>query len=241
MHLRLILLVVILALLAACTTPAGHAPSPGATPEAQALLPNRDAEISGQITQIDGERVLVEEQPGAQSGNKIWFTLNDATRILGRAGADLHDLTRSDLAVGQPVAAWAAGPLAESYPAQGSAAVILVLEPAATTTPAAGGAVPDRDPDVIGTITQQDGQRVLIEEQPNVMEGDKYWLTVTATTPVFADLNGTLHPRSAGDLAIGQRVAAWVEGAVAMSYPAQGAAGALVILAQPGVEATPAP
>jgi hypothetical protein len=231
--LRVISIIMLSVLLVACGTPGtgGPSASPGESPAA--VLPDRAAEITGQITQLDGNRVLVEAQPGVDGGRKIWFTVEAATRLAERRGDDLQDTAPGDLAVGQRVEAWASGPMAESYPEQGTAEAILVLDEAAATpeTPDAADSLPGRDPDVTGLITQQEGGRVLIEEQPDVMEGDKYWLAVDESTPIFADVNGVLEPRGVSDLQVGMRVSAWADGAVAMSYPAQGAAGGIVILA----------
>jgi len=229
-------------LLAACAAPGTGSPSPSPddAPAAQ-VLPDRAPDIAGQITRIDGNRVLVEQQPGTDSGRKIWFAVDDSTTIVQQHDSDLHDSTLGDLAVGQRVEAWASGGLAESYPEQGTAAAILALDEAAAAPEPSdpADALPGRDPDVTGLITQQEGSRVLIEEQPNVMEGDKFWLTVDDSTPIFADVNGQLESRRVSDLQIGMRVSAWADGPVAMSYPAQGGAAAIVILDQGAPEATP--
>lgn len=240
--LRVISIILLSVVLVACGAPGAASPSPSPPDSAaEQVLPGRAPDIEGQITQIDGSRVLVEAQPGADSGRKIWFTVDDSTTIVARRNRDLYDSALEDLAVGQRVEAWASGPMAESYPEQGTAEAILILNEAAASAEPSDPAdvLPDRDPDVTGQITQQEGGRVLIEAQPGVMEGDKFWLTVDDSTPIFADVNGQLESRNLNDLRTGIRVSAWADGPVAMSYPAQGGAAAIVILDQGATEATP--
>jgi hypothetical protein len=66
--------------------------------------------------------VLVEEEPGVQSGRKISFTVTTSTVLLGADDAPLGEF--DDLAEGQGVEAWSTGMCAESYPEQCTAVAI---------------------------------------------------------------------------------------------------------------------
>jgi hypothetical protein len=72
--------------------------------------------------------VLVEEDPAAQSGDdKISFTVDHDSDLLTETADGSYDaIPFSELVDGQAVSAWADGPIAESYPAQARAAVIVV-------------------------------------------------------------------------------------------------------------------
>ena len=73
--------------------------------------------------------MLVEENPADESGSaKGAFTVTGETEIFRRSG-DLQDpASFDDLQVGQPVIATYTGPVAESYPTQGTAGSIVILE-----------------------------------------------------------------------------------------------------------------
>ena len=83
----------------------------------------------GTVTGISGSVVLVEEDPSEEgSGDKGYFTVTEETVISTLVGGDaLAPAAFEDLAVGQPVEAAYAGPVAESYPTQGDAASIVIL------------------------------------------------------------------------------------------------------------------
>ncbi|HEY9378800.1 MAG TPA: hypothetical protein VIQ02_17115 [Jiangellaceae bacterium] len=71
--------------------------------------------------------VLVEEDPTAESGDsKISFTIDRDTTLLTEGTGSADPLSYADLADGMSVSAWADGPIMESYPAQASAAAIVV-------------------------------------------------------------------------------------------------------------------
>ncbi len=71
--------------------------------------------------------VLVEEDPAGTSGDsKISFTIGRDTTLLSESSGSPDPLSFADLAEGMTVAAWAAGPIMESYPAQATAAAIVV-------------------------------------------------------------------------------------------------------------------
>ena len=71
--------------------------------------------------------VLVEETPGAaNAGDKSRVAVPAGARVLSLAGGRPTDIGFDALRVGQRVTAWFAGPVAESYPTQARARVIVV-------------------------------------------------------------------------------------------------------------------
>lgn len=81
-----------------------------------------------------GERigvVLVEENPDEETGSqKDSVTVTKATRLFERQGGDLARIRFDDLKAGQRARAWYTGPVAESYPRQATASLIVVYPPA---------------------------------------------------------------------------------------------------------------
>ena len=95
------------------------------------VLPDSAPGIRGVITKSDstaGSRfILVEENPGDTTGSqKASVRFNDQTKIYRRSGSSLEKIGRADLANGKKVSVWFEGPVAESYPVQGSAAVVVL-------------------------------------------------------------------------------------------------------------------
>lgn len=89
--------------------------------------PQGDPYLAGTITDRSGGRVLVESHPGEQQGNKCWFAVEEATRVL-RAEEQEHVPVSPDvLAEGQRVQVWTRGPILESYPCQAAADTIVIL------------------------------------------------------------------------------------------------------------------
>ena len=86
--------------------------------------------LSGKITQIDQQRrVLIEAVPEKQEGPKCWLKVSDKTQLLKPGAADeLQTASFSDFAVGTKVKAWVYGPVAESYPCQGAADVLVISQ-----------------------------------------------------------------------------------------------------------------
>lgn len=85
--------------------------------------------LAGTVTDISGSVVLVEEDPSAEgSGDKGYFTVTDETEITKQEGGEVVPAVFEDLAVGQTVEAAYAGPIMESYPTQGDAGSIAILE-----------------------------------------------------------------------------------------------------------------
>lgn len=87
--------------------------------------------ITGAVTDLDADsrRLLVEEDPdidGAleNGGNKIWLSVTDRTEIYTETNGRLEECNFSCLRVGVIVTVWVTGPVAESYPLQGTASRI---------------------------------------------------------------------------------------------------------------------
>lgn len=99
----------------------------GAAAAAQEALPQKPPGIVGTITTVDegGARVLVEAKPGEKSGSdKAMVRITKATRVCDAEG---EPLANGSLKAGQRVRVWFKGPVAESYPVQGTGAVVQVL------------------------------------------------------------------------------------------------------------------
>ena len=98
---------------------------------APALARSPETSIRGEITELSrsAEVVLVEEDPSDESGSaKGEFAVDGETEILERRDGDLAPAAFEDLQVGQMVEATYSGPVAESYPTQGVAGRIVILE-----------------------------------------------------------------------------------------------------------------
>lgn len=70
---------------------------------------------------------MVEENPGDAAGSQkasVW--LNDKTKIYRRSSQGLEKIGREELASGKKVSVWFDGPVATSYPVQGTAAAIVL-------------------------------------------------------------------------------------------------------------------
>lgn len=118
----------------------------GLAAAAPALAAPPESSIRGTITEVSrsAKVVLVEEDPASQSGlAKGEFAVTDETEILEQRGEDLVPVPFERLRVGQKVEATYAGPVAESYPTQGVAARIVILDTeqsdALTVLPDTGG------------------------------------------------------------------------------------------------------
>jgi hypothetical protein len=128
---RLMVLLGMVALVLATAVPAAFAQDGAQYGQqyAQGQGPVTPTGVLGTITSISGSAVLVEEDPStAGSGEKGYFTVTEETEISRLVGGDaVAPASFEDLAVGQPVEATYAGPVAESYPTQGNAASIVIL------------------------------------------------------------------------------------------------------------------
>lgn len=90
-------------------------------------LPTGEPYLTGTITSVGGEplTVRIEEFPGGldTGGAKAVARITNRTRVT----RDGNLLAPSELRMGQRASLWFEGPVAESFPVQGEAAVISVL------------------------------------------------------------------------------------------------------------------
>jgi hypothetical protein len=115
---------------------------------APALAQSPENSIRGEITEVSrsAEVVLVEEDPSDESGSaKGEFAVDGETEILEQRDGDLAPVAFEELRVGQVVEATYSGPVAESYPTQGVAGRIVILQGDRTDDPDDAGlsALPD--------------------------------------------------------------------------------------------------
>jgi len=94
----------------------------------------------------------------------------------------------------------------------------------------------------VGYITSISGNSVLVEEDPQdpVLGGagtNKGYFTVTGETEIFRLVEGDMvAPATLEELEVGQLVSATYAGPILLSYPPQGGAGSITILADVGEE-----
>jgi hypothetical protein len=109
---------------------------------APALAQSPENGIRGEITEVSrsAEVVLVEEDPSDESGSaKGEFAVDPQTEILEQQDGDLAPVAFEALRDGQMVEATYSGPVAESYPTQGVAGRIVILEEGRSDDPDDGG------------------------------------------------------------------------------------------------------
>lgn len=94
----------------------------------------------------------------------------------------------------------------------------------------------DREAYIIGTVTEVEESRILVEENPAVNEpledgGKKIWFTISDETNLFKqDRSGSLRKINPTDIEPDVEVKGWVKGVVADSYPQQALAGQITVL-----------
>lgn len=92
--------------------------------EEEGAIPSEPPYLRGTVTAMDGAEVRVEENAGERSGSaKAVLRLTGSTRIVWRTGEPAEP---GDLRLGSRVSAWVAGPVAESYPVQAEAGVLMI-------------------------------------------------------------------------------------------------------------------
>ena len=107
-----------------------------------ALAQSNGNSIRGEITEVSrsAQVVLVEEDPSDESGSaKGEFAVDGETEILEQRDGDLAPIAFEKLRVGQVVEATYSGPVAESYPTQGIAGRIVILDEGGTDNQGGGG------------------------------------------------------------------------------------------------------
>ena len=116
----------------ACTGTAGGNMDDGA----KIVLPATEPGIRGTITRVEAgvgaapSSVLVEEIPGGldSGGNKAMLRVPAEARIYRRTREGIVAAVFAELKTGMKVSGWFEGPVMESFPLQGTAAVLLIDE-----------------------------------------------------------------------------------------------------------------
>ncbi len=93
---------------------------------------NTDPPMCTGPTPEDLGTILIEEQPDAYSGNKASVRLRRDSLLLAETSDGHVRIGFDELRVGQVARAWFDGPVAESYPLQTTAGVLVVVESPAT-------------------------------------------------------------------------------------------------------------
>lgn len=108
--------------------------------------PDRDPDARGAITSLvrgsGGDAlgsIRIEERPDEEAGSpKFQATVDRRTEIFRRDGAVTDRASFDDLRQGAIVEAWFDGPVRETYPAQATAAVIVIVQREAEGEPPGG-------------------------------------------------------------------------------------------------------
>jgi hypothetical protein len=107
------------------TSAAGPSTTPTSEPSQGGSMPSRPAELTGQVTDSQDGRFLVEEQPdAADAGRKAWVAIEGPV-FQDASGGDATPAAASDIEQGQQVSVWT-GICAESYPEQCGAEAFLI-------------------------------------------------------------------------------------------------------------------
>ena len=96
-----------------------------------ASIPTDPPSISGIITHVSRSpgqmTILIEERPEQSSGgDKSAVRITPQTQILLDSPSGATELAPEQLAAGNRASAWFAGPVAESYPTQATARIVVV-------------------------------------------------------------------------------------------------------------------
>jgi len=197
--------------------------------EPESCEPAEQESMIGTIQQIetgDRTRVLF-AGPAMQNGEPylIWLTVSEDTALRWGNRWTKRLVRPSDLAVGQSVEVELAGPIMESYPAQGSAGLIVVLEQA------------EQQADILAGKIQEisTGERVrILVAGPAMQSGEPtlVWVTLGDDAEIFRLQGEQRTPATGSDLKVGQQVQVELNGPLLMSYPAQGGSNLVLIVAE---------
>ncbi len=179
----------------------------------------------GFILEISESRVLVVEHVKAEDFDKLWNEIMDQDP--GEA-IWLSTSNADGFQVGQKVQYWIKGAVMESYPTQGTAHKIEVIA---------------ERPEVIvenqisemqeGFIFEIKENQVLILDNVKAEDFDKSW------NDIFGKYEGNaiwLKTEEALSFQVGQKVQYWIDGGIAKSYPAQGKAHKIEVIAERPLE-----
>lgn len=167
-------------------------------------------EISGTVLEVREGSVLVEDASGGQYD----FAITGSTGFVDGLSYIPENVpprapTAADLAPGLEVSVVPAGPIAESFPAQGEAASITFLSP---WHDGDGGDGEADEKSLSGVVTSIGDGSIIVSENPSLGVEDSGYcdqaisFSLTDGTEVFAQNGGELVGASAEDLAEGQPV-----------------------------------
>jgi len=94
---------------------------------------DREPYITGIITEIENNNILIEEDPTVNEplepgGTKIRLTVSDETKLFMQdSSGSLSKINFTDLELNHEVKGWAEGAITDSYPQQGLAEQIILL------------------------------------------------------------------------------------------------------------------
>ncbi len=153
------------------------------------IAPTEEPHIVGEIVAVSDNRVLIAEEikkeeytgePDDLIGNVIWFSVDNDTELIGIDG---ETISFEQLIVGLRVKAWASGKILLSYPAQGEARKILLIEHQENQEVLAcyiggcSGELCTNNPDAMGTCELLPGMECLAEEMScESVAGDCTWV-----------------------------------------------------------------
>ncbi len=138
--------------------------------------------ITGNIYDVGGESILIaegiedEDEFGIMfSGKAIWLSITEETKILN---SNNEEISFDELEVGQKVTAWTTGPIAESYPEQGTARMIKKeAELFACYVGGCSGELCSKDPEAISTCELLPGMECFQEGMScEVFENECAWI-----------------------------------------------------------------
>lgn len=172
---RRVVPILAIAALASCTSSTERPAAPGIRG-----VPDSPPSITGIITAIDpGRAVRIEVNPHETSGSdKALVRLAEGASILDRSGAVRRF---EELRPGQTASAWFTGPVAESYPVQATANVIVLESAAIDSTITARGFGP-----VVVGMTLAEAEAALHAELALVPPGEPCSYAFVGTDRVVA-------------------------------------------------------
>lgn len=92
-------------------------------------ISNKDDSSTGKVPKEVRGLIMVEGEPGKQGGrDKVRVTIKEDTEIFRQEGEGRKPAALEDLKEGGEVIVHLVGPVAESYPAQGTAGIIVIID-----------------------------------------------------------------------------------------------------------------
>jgi eight-cysteine-cluster-containing protein len=154
------------------------------------------AYITGNIYDISEEGILVaegvedEDDYGIMfTGKAIWLSINAETRIINDKE---EDVLFDELMLGQRVTAWTTGLIAESYPEQGTAKLIMIEKEEVLASCYVGGCSSElctSDKEVMSTCELLPGMECLNEEMTcEMIEGECTWVLSVEAAKCFMEV-----------------------------------------------------